>query len=93
MPKDFIHWVGHRVHTLDDKITCTYKSVNDNHLEMGPYSPYESVPYTIIYGKGLAPNSSIFIYCERTYEGMVHYLERELTNPLLPKSGEISLKG
>lgn len=79
---DLINMPQFKTLTLDEPIVCRYRVTNDDFMDFGPYSPYISVPYFLIYGKGLQEGSSVFVETLKYYEGVVIPEEEEFVSPM-----------
>lgn len=71
----------YKVFSIDDEIVLKYTFEDDDFYGFGPYTPYKMIPFFIIWGEGLPPNSAFFVQCERTIEGVVYPTHDEFTNP------------
>lgn len=78
---DLINMPQFKTLTLDEPIVCRYRVTNDDFMDFGPYSPYSSIPYFLIYGKGLQEGSSVFVETVKYYEGVVIPEEEEFVSP------------
>lgn len=74
---DLINMPQYKTLTLDKPIICRYRVSNEDFMDFGPYSPYSSIPYFMIYGKGLQEGSSIFVETVKHFEGVVVPEEEE----------------
>lgn len=79
--EDLINMPQFKTLTLDEPIVCRYRVTHDDFMDFGPYSPYVSVPYFLIYGKGLQEGSSVFVETIKYYEGVVIPEEEEFVSP------------
>lgn len=43
----------YRVYNAYEHILCKYRFEDDDLLGFGPYTPYKSIPFFIIWGEGL----------------------------------------
>lgn len=55
-----------------ENIIIVYKPTLPEFNTFGPYSPYLSIPYFIVYGEGITANSSFFVEVKITIEGIVN---------------------
>lgn len=86
---EMMHLPEYRSMTLDAPLFCRYRLTSDELTEFGPYSPYNTIPYFIVYGVGLQEGSSIFIEVEQHFEGVIVSSFEELVNP--KKAGKTQL--
>lgn len=77
---DLINMPQYQTFKLREPIICRYRVTNEDFMDFGPYSPYSSIPYFIIYGKGLQENSSVFVEIVKHYEGVVIPEEEEFAS-------------
>lgn len=88
---DLINMPQFKTMTLDKPIICRYRATADDFMEFGPYSPYSSVPYFLIYGKGLQETSSVFVEVVKHYEGVVIPEEEEFVSPIRANRNQLPL--
>lgn len=51
---------------------CQYRPMDEEFVtHWGPYSPYKSIPYFIIYGAGLTPNHPFQVEIRLSFEMIV----------------------
>lgn len=77
--------------TLDEPIICRYRMTHDDFTEFGPYTPYSSLPFYMIYGKGLQEGSSVFIEIIKHFEGVVIPEEEEFVSPVRAPNNQLPL--
>jgi len=81
----------YRSFTLEKPFVCRYRLTHDDFTEFGPYTPYSSLPFYLIYGKGLQENSSIFVEVIKHFEGVVVPEEEEFVSPVRALNNQLPL--
>jgi hypothetical protein len=88
---DLINMPQFKTLTLEKPIICRYRVTHDDFMDFGPYSPYSSLPYFLIYGKGLQEGSSVFVEVVKHYEGVVIPEEEEFVSPIRASRNQLPL--
>lgn len=81
----------YRTFTLEDPIVCRYRMTHDDFTEFGPYTPYSTLPFYIIYGKGLQEGSTVFVEIVKHFEGVVIPEEEEFVSPMRAPNNQLPL--
>lgn len=82
----------YRSFTLEEPIVCRYRMTHDDFAEFGPYTPYSTLPFYLIYGKGLQEGSSVFIEIIKHFEGVVIPEEEEFVSPVRAPTNQFPLQ-
>ena len=81
-PEEMVNFPEYKTLSLDKPIVCRYRLSDDDYTDFGPYTPYSTLPYYLIYGKGLQKDSTIFIEMIKHFEGVVVSDEDEFVSPV-----------
>ena len=85
-PDELVNLPQYKSFTLEKPVVCRYRISDENFTEFGPYTPYSTLPYYLIYGKGLQQNSTIFIEVIKHFEGIVTADQDEFVSPIRASS-------
>lgn len=77
---------------LEEPIICRYRLTMDDFSEFGPYTPYSTIPFYIIYGKGLQEGSSVYVEICKHFEGIVVPEEEEFVSPVRASTNQLPLQ-
>lgn len=81
----------YKTFTLEAPIVCRYRMTHDDFTEFGPYTPYSSIPFYLIYGKGLQEGSTVFVEIIKHFEGVVIPEEEEFVSPVRAPNNQLPL--
>lgn len=82
----------YRSFTLEKPFVCRYRMTDDDFTEFGPYTPYSTLPFYIIYGKGLQEGSTVFVEVIKHFEGIVIPEQEEFVSPIRASGNQLPIE-
>lgn len=89
---ELVNFPEYKVFDLEKPIVCRYRLSDNDFTEFGPYTPYSTLPYYIIYGKGLQEGSTIFVETIKHFEGVVVSSQDEFVSPTRASSRQANVE-